>query len=193
MSRLKSIFARSKLFFQKKNCKPIEISIPSDLNKPANVLVCLPSKQRELTIIRQLLPDIASAFSDSEIYLLASPGSSVYDIFPRKGYRIMTPTSQHLTWSGLPKKAYMASLAQRKIDIIFDLNLYTNYFAQYILLSFPKAIRIGKGNHLGSPFYNLEVKTRFLRDEKNIFKSIITTVDRLRHPPKPIVMDGTAE
>ncbi len=193
MSRLKDIIARNKLFFLKKKCTPGEISIPRDLVQPSNVLVCLPARQRELTIIRQLLPNLSGAFADSEIYLLASPGSSVYDIFPRKGYRIMTPTSQHLTWSGLPKKSYMASLKERKFDILFDLNLYTNYFAQYVLLSFPEAIRIGKGNHLGSPYYNLEVKTRFLRDEKNIYKSIIATVDRLRHPPQPAAMDETAE
>jgi len=133
-------------------------------------------------MIKQFLPDLSRTFAEAEINLMASPGSSGYDIFPRKGYRIMTPTSQHISWCGLASKRYLKLLRENMYDLILDFNLSQNYFSQSILLAFPKAIKIGKGNSLGPPYYNLEIKTKFIRDEKNIYKSIITTIDKLKNP-----------
>lgn len=175
-----------------RNYQPFPISLPGDLAKIKNVLVCLPPDQRELTMIKQFLPDLSRAFAESEIYLMASPGSSVYDIFPRKGYRIMTPTANHVSWCGLASKRYVKLLRENTYDLILDFNLSPNYFSQSILLSFPKAIRIGKGNSLGTPYYNLEIKTKFIRDEKNIYKSIIATIDRLKNPA-PTDFDKTTK
>lgn len=192
MTRLKNILARSRLSLLRRKYVPAAIAIPEDMVNCKNVLICLPPGQRELTMIKQLLPELSRIFSESEIYLLAAPGSSVYNIFPRKGYRILTPTSQHLTWSGLPGKSYLASLRETGFTVILDLNLRQHYFSQAVLLSFPEAIKIGRANHLGLPFYNLEIKTRYLRDEKNIYKSIIATVDRIKNP-SPVNAEGTRE
>ena len=158
------------------------ITIPNDIISARNILVLLPPGQRELTMIKDMLPDITRVFSGGEIYILASPGSTVYSIFPRKGYRIMTPTSQHLDWSGLPHRSFIKSLEETGFDVLLDLNLGVNYFSQAILLSFTRALKIGRGNHLGTPYYNLEIKSRYIRDEKNIYKSIITTIDRIKNP-----------
>ena len=132
-------------------------------------------------MIKLLLPDLSRIFAESEIYLLAPPGSRVYDIFPRKGYRIMTPSADHVGWSGLASKKYIRLLRENKYDLIFDLNLAPNNLTQSILLAFPGAVRIGKGNSIGAPYYNLEIKTKFIRDEKNIYKSMISTVDKLKN------------
>jgi hypothetical protein len=131
-------------------------------------------------MIKPFLPDLSRVFSKSEIYLMAAPGSTVYDIFPRKGYRIMTPSSKHVSWSGMATRKYVELLRKNDYKVILDLNLRANYFVQSILLAFPKAIKIGRGNILGSPYYNLEIKTRFIRDEKNIYRSIIETIDNLK-------------
>jgi hypothetical protein len=171
--------ARFKLRLMANKFVPGDITLPSDLNEVQSVLVCLPPQQRELTMVKHLLPDVTNAFAQAQIYLLASPGSRIYDIFPRKGYYILTPTAKHLTISGLPRSSYIQLLNEHKYDLILDMNLGINYFAQAILLSYPKAIRVGKANHLGQPFFNLEIKTRYLRDEKNIYKSMIETVHRL--------------
>lgn len=179
MASFKEYMARFKLRLMANKFVPGDIMLPSDLTKVESVLVCLPPQQRELTMVKNLLPDISKTFSKAQIYLLASPGSRIYDIFPRKGYYILTPTARHLTFSGLPKKNYIELLNEHKYDLILDMNLGINYFAQAILLSYSKAIRVGKANHLGQPFYNLEIKTRYLRDEKNIYKSLIETVSRL--------------
>ena len=192
MTRLKNILARFKLSLIRRKYVPASIAVPEDMINCKNVLICLPPGQRELTMVKQLLPELSRVFSESEIYRLAAPGSSVYSIFPRKGYRILTPTSQHLTWSGLPKKAYLAGLHETGYKVILDMNLNRHYFSQAILLSFPGAIKIGRANHLGTPFYNLEIKTRYLRDEKNIYKSIIATVDRIKNPAV-VNADGTVE
>lgn len=179
MAGFKDYMARFKIRLMANKFVPGEIMLPSDLNKIESVLVCLPPEQRELTMVKNLLPDVTKTFSQAQIYLLASPGSRIYDIFPRKGYFILTPTARHLTISGLPKKNYIELLNEHKYNLILDMNLDINYFAQAVLLSYPKAIRVGKANHLGHPFFNLEIKTRYLRDEKNIYKSMIETVNRL--------------
>jgi len=182
LKRLKKILAGFRLSMLKKRQEMSPITIPDDIVAARHILVLLPPGQRELTMIKDMLPEITRVFSNGEIYILASPGSSVYNIFPRKGYRIMTPTSQHLDWSELPKKNYIKTLEEIGFDVIIDLNLGVNYFSQAILLSFGRALKIGRGNHLGTPFYNLEIKSRYIRDEKNIYKSIITTIDRIKNP-----------
>jgi hypothetical protein len=177
--------ARFRLKVACKKFTPREISLPSDLSNVQCIMVCLPGGQRELTMVKNFLPELTRIFARAKIYLLASPGSSIYDIFPRKGYYIMTPTSKHLNWCGLPSRDYIKSLKENKYDLILDTNLRINYFAQMLLLSFPGAIRVGRANHLGQPYYNLEIKTRYIRDERNIYKSMIETLDRLINFGRP--------
>jgi len=62
------------------------------------------------------------------------------------------------------------------------MNLGVNYFARSTLLAYPDKIRIGRAHNIGRPYYNLEIKTRYLRDERNIYKSMIETIDRLINP-----------
>lgn len=171
-----------KLRMKRRHYQSAPISLPDDLRRLKNILICLPPGQRELTMIKQFLPDLSKTFAESEIYLMASPGSTVYDIFPRKGYRIMTPSTDHVGWNGLASKKYIALLRENKYDLILDLNLAPNSFVQSVLLEFPKAIKVGKGNSLGAPYYNIEIKTKFIRDEKNIYRSIISTIDKLKNP-----------
>ncbi len=182
MESLKKILAGAKLRMMLRSYQSAVISLPGDLRNCRNVLVCLPPEQRELTMIKGLLPDISRIFSESEIYLMASPNSTIYDIFPRKGYRIMTPTSQHLTWSGLASRIYIKQLRETNYNLILDLNLTSSSFARSILLAFPEAIKIGRSNVLGTPYYNIEIKTKFIRDAKNIYRSMIDTIDRLKNP-----------
>jgi hypothetical protein len=152
------------------------LSFPSDLMKPKHILVCLPGGLRELTLVKQFLPAISQLFKPADITLLALPGVKVYDIYPRKGFQILTPSHDQITWTGLPKKGFMATLAEHKFDTILDLNFKPTNFTSAVLLKFPNAIRIGRGNHLGPPFYNLEIKTKYLRDERNIYRSLLSTL-----------------
>jgi hypothetical protein len=85
------------------------------------------------------------------------------------------------TWSGLAKKAYIDTIKGLKIDLLLDLNLEASHFTSSILLNFPDAIRVGRGNHRGNPFYNLEIKTKYLRDEKNIYRSMLETLSVLKN------------
>lgn len=167
------------IFFAKRRFKSGEINLPDDINLVTSLLVLLPPGQRELTMIKNLLPEMNKTFPGAKICLLASPGSTIYNIFPRRGFYILTPASNQLSWGGTAKKEYIAKLKEDKFDMLLDMNLETNYFSQGILLAFPDAIRVGPANRLGQPYYNLEIKTRFLRDEKNIYKSMIETVNRL--------------
>ena len=182
MKGIRNLLARLRLRLLCRKYRPSVISLPGGLRNLKNILVCLPSGQRELTMVKQFLPDLSRIFAESEIYLMASPGSSVYDIFPRKGYRIMTPSSDHVDWKGLASRKYLRLLKENEYGLILDFNLSPNYFSQSVLLSFPDAVRIGKGNSLGAPYYNLEIKTRYIRDEKNIYKSMVSTIDKLKNP-----------
>lgn len=154
-------------------------SIPDDLLKTKHILVCLPGGLRELTLVKQFLPTITSLFRQSDIMLLAMPGIQVTDIYPRKGFQIITPSMDQLGWSGLPKRSFLNTLQGYNFDMVLDMNLEESMFTATVLLSVPKAIRVGRGNYLGKPFYNLEIKTKYLRDERNIYRSMLETLGNL--------------
>ena len=154
-------------------------NIPSDLLKTRHILVCLPGGLRELTLVKQFLPTISTLFRQSDITLLAMPGIQVTDIYPRKGFQIITPSMDQLGWSGLPKRTFLSTLHGYNFDMVLDMNLEQSMFTATVLLNVPKAIRVGRGNHLGKPFYNLEIKTKYLRDERNIYRSMLETLGNL--------------
>ena len=173
---LRAIVGSMQIGIQKKRVEGRILSFPADLQKPKHILVCLPEALRELTLVKQFLPAITHLFKPADITLLALPGVKVHDIYPRKGFQILTPATDQVTWSGLPKKSYLAMLTEHKFDTILDMNLKESLFTSTVLLCFPKAVRIGRGNHLGPPFYNLEIKTKYLRDERNIYRSLLSTL-----------------
>jgi hypothetical protein len=152
---------------------------PADLLTPKQVLICLPGGLRELTLVKQFLPEISSLFRGASVSLLAMPGVKVHDIYPRRGYQILTPSADQLRWSGVPKRSFLETLKGYGFDLLLDLNLEFSYFTAGVLLSFPSAIRVGRGNHLGPPFYNIEIKTRYLRDERNIYRSLLETLEHI--------------
>jgi hypothetical protein len=180
---LRDFMARMQIRYLKKQVQGRQMSIPGDLLSPKRILVCLPGGLRELTMVKQLLPAITQLFKSADITLLALPGVKVYDIYPRKGFQILTPSLDQVTWAGLPKKGFLATLSERRFDAILDLNLETSSFISTVLLKFPDAIRIGRGNHLGTPFYNLEIKTKYLRDERNIYRSLLATLAAMMNRP----------
>jgi len=184
LKKFRHIITRIILYFARRRFKSGEISLPEDLKMVASLLVCLPPGQRELTMIKNLLPQMNKIFAGAKICLLASPGSRIYNIFPRRGFHIFTPSNRELSWGGMATGEYLEKLKQEKFEMVLDMNLDTNYFAQGILLAFPDAVRVGPANRLEAPYYNLEIKTRYLRDEKNIYKSMVETIDRLINPEK---------
>jgi hypothetical protein len=183
----KSFFAALQLQHLKSRMPDVQLSFPTDLLRPGHLLVCLPSELRELTLVKQFLPTISFLFKPGDITLLAMPGVKVYDIYPRKGFQILTPSMDQLAWTGLPKKGFLKSLTEHRFDTVLDMNLKPSPFTSTILLNFPNAIRIGRGNHLGSPYYNLEIKTKFLRDERNIYRSLLETLGTIMNKQ----VDGT--
>jgi hypothetical protein len=190
---LKTFVARLKLNQLKSKVDTEVFDFPAVLFRPKRVLVCLPSSLRQLTIVKQFLPALTDLFKPAEITLLPTPGMKITDIFPRKGFNILSPTLDQVSWSGLPKKSYLRTLQSYHFDLLLDLNLEVSLFTSSVLLSFPKALRIGRGNHLGRPFYNLEIKTKYLRDERNIYRSLLETLRLLKNSRsgRPIGVSGT--
>ncbi|MDZ4723469.1 MAG: hypothetical protein SGI97_06160 [candidate division Zixibacteria bacterium] len=160
----------------RKQMQPTSRSFPGDLMVTKHILVCLPPGLRELTLVKQFLPQLASLFKTADITLLAVPGVQVTDIYPRKGFHLLTPAMDQLTWAGLPKPTFLKSLQEYKFDLVMDLSLEQTNFTSTVLLHFPNAVRIGRGNHIGEPFYNLEIKSKYLRDERNIYRSLLETL-----------------
>ena len=179
MKRFKALVGRWQLRKLKKQMQSHEHSFPTDLLSPKRILVCLPGTLRELTLVKQFLPMVSSLYRSATITLLTIPGVKVHDIYPRRGYQILTPTTDQLSWSGVPSKSYLTSLREAKFDMVIDLNLERSFFTSAVLLNFPEAIRVGRGNHLGNPYYNLEIKTKYLRDERNIYRSLLETLGTL--------------
>jgi hypothetical protein len=177
----RDIVASYKIKQIRNRMEPADIQFPHALKSPKHILICLPGNLRELTLVKQLLPNITDLFKPADIVLLSMPGIKVNDIFPRKGFQILSPSPEQITWSGLAKKAYIDTIKGLKIDLLLDLNLEASHFTSSILLNFPDAIRVGRGNHRGNPFYNLEIKTKYLRDEKNIYRSMLETLSVLKN------------
>ena len=180
----KSMVGRIQLRQMRNKMEPESVVFPGSLAGPKHILVCLPGGLRELTLLKQFLPEIKGLFKAAEISLLSLPGVRVYDMYPRKGFHILSPTADHMTWAGLPKKSYIKTLKEFGFDLILDLNLSATLFTSGILLNFPAAVRVGRGNHLGEPFYNLEIKTRYLRDERNIYRSMLRTLSTIKNATK---------
>jgi len=178
---IKSFVANMKVRQIARRMKPEAVRFPEALQTPRHILVCLPGGLRELTLVKQFLPSITDLFKPADIVLLSMPGVRVTDIFPRKGFQILSPTPDQITWSGLPKKSYLDMLKDLKIDLVLDLNFDTSNFTSSILLSFPRAVRIGRGNHRGDPYYNLEIKTKYLRDERNIYRSLLDIIGGIKN------------
>ena len=178
---IKNFVASLKIRQLRKHMEPRDFVFPNAVQNPKHILVCLPGGLRELTLVKQFLPNIAELFKPADIVLLSMPGIKVTDIFPRKGFQILSPSTEQLSWSGLAKKTFIDQLKDLKIDVVLDLNLQTSSFTSSILLNFPEALRIGRGNHRGNPFYNLEIKTKYLRDERNIYRTILDTISIMKN------------
>ena len=188
---LRSLVGRIKLNRLKNRMEPQQLVFPSSLTRPKHILVCLPGGLRELTLLKQFLPTIKEMFKATEITLLSQPGVRVNDIYPRKGFHILSPSADQTTWTGLPKKSYIKMLKEYEFDLVLDLNLKPSPFTSAILLSFPSAVRVGRGNQLGRPFYNLEIKTRYLRDERNIYRSMLKTLSIIKSAGNPSSVGST--
>ena len=178
---VKNFVASLKLRQLRKNMEPQDFVFPDAVQHPKHILVCLPGGLRELTLVKQFLPTITELFKPADIVLLSMPGIKVTDIFPRKGFQILSPSSDHLSWSGLAKNTFIDKLKDLKFDVVLDLNLQSSSFTSSILLNFPEALRIGRGNHRGNPYYNVEIKTKYLRDERNIYRSILDTISIMKN------------
>lgn len=179
---LRAFFASARIGWEKRQSDPAEFSFPRSVTESQQVLICLPQGLRELTLVKPFLPEMADMFAPAEMYLLATPGSHVANVFPRKGYRILAPGNAQRSWSGLPKPSYLETLNKNSFDLIIDLNLRDNPFVACVLLSFDDCVKVGCGNHLGRPFYNLEIRTAYLRDERNIYRSFVDTLAQLKSP-----------
>ncbi|HSH00774.1 MAG TPA: hypothetical protein VLB27_12015, partial [candidate division Zixibacteria bacterium] len=55
-------------------------------------------------------------------------------------------------------------------------------FVAMALLSFRDCVKIGISEHLGDPFYNLQIRTNYLRDERNIYRSFVDAIAQLKDP-----------
>ncbi len=181
----KRFVAQVKLTQLRRRMDSATFQFPDALRTPKQILVCMPGELRELTLLKQFLPDIRDLFKPATVTLLSMPGLQIADIFPRKGFNVLTPSADQMSWSGLAKRSYIDFLRNYKFDIVLDLNLEPSQFTSSVLLQYPEALRIGRGNHLGQPFYNLEIKTRYLRDERNIYRSLIETLKLLKDGRPP--------
>lgn len=175
---IKTLMARTALVRAASKTKSAPLSLPLEfLGK--SLLVLLPAEQRELTVVKQILPDITKIFGDRDVYMLAYPGTHIESIFPSKGFRYISPGKSGMSWTGLPTGAFLGKLKSHKFDYIFDTNLTRNIFTARILLEFPHAVRFGNSGGLGLPYLNLEIKTKFLRDRSQIYRSILDVIAHL--------------
>ena len=175
---IKSLAAKIYLNRLSARLQPTPLSLPLKL-KGKSLLVLLPESQRDLTIVKQILPEITHLFGDDSVFLLAAPQTKVRSIFPSKGFHIITPGKSAVNWCHLPAQSFLDKLKKKNFDYVFDTNLDENRFAARILLSFPSAVRFGSKGRLGLPYLNLEVKTKFLRDRRLIYRSILEVVGNI--------------
>lgn len=177
---IKSLMAKAALARAASKTKSSPLSLPLEFSGKS-LLVLLPPEQRDLTVVKQILPDITGVFGDRSVYLLAHPGTQIESMFPSKGFRYISPGKSGINWSGLPTRSFLDKLKSHTFDYIFDTNLTDNIFAARILLEFPQAVRFGSSGGLGLPYLNLEIKTKFLRDRRQIYRSVLSVIAHLAH------------
>lgn len=177
---IKSLMAKAVLSRAASKTKSAPLSLPLEFSGKS-LLVLLPGEQRELTVVKQILPDITAVFGNQQVYMLSSIGVQIESIFPSKGFRYISAGKSAIKWSGLPSHSFLEKLRKHKFDYIFDTNLSENVFAARVLLEFPQAVRFGNSGYLGLPYLNLEIKTKFLRDRRQIYRSILDVVAKLAH------------
>ena len=158
LNKLKHVVADWQLRRVRLRTDSAMLSFPDDLRSPKHVLVLLPAGLRELTLVKQFLPTITHLFKPADISLLSMPGVRLHDIYPRKGFQILSPTLEHLMWSGMPKRSYLQTLAEQKYDTIVDLNLEPCHFTSAVLLSFPNAVRMVAATSSATRFTTLKSK-----------------------------------
>lgn len=175
---IKTLMAKAALVRAASKTRSAPLSLPLEFDGKS-LLVLLPSEQRELTVVKQILPEITKIFGDRNVYMLAFPGTHIESIFPSKGFRYISPGRSGMNWAGLPTGSLLDKLRSNKFDYVFDTNLTQNIFAARILLEFPGAVRFGNSGGLGLPYLNLEIKTKFLRDRSQIYRSILNVIGHL--------------
>ncbi len=173
----KALIARLSLLRASARVKPEPLSLPLTL-MGKKILVLLPPEQKDLTVIKQILPDLIRLFGDNSVHLLAYPDTQVRSIFPSKGLHIISPSKSVMNWYHLPTREYMEKLSSEKFNYVFDTNLEQNRFAARLLLLFPAAVRFGSSG-LGQPYINLEIKTKYLRDRRLIYRSILEVLENI--------------
>jgi hypothetical protein len=156
------------------------LSLPFTL-KGKSILVLLPNSHVDLTVFKQMLPRITALFGENNVYLLTCPDIEVQSILPSKGLRIITPSKSSVNWFRLPTQSFLAKLKKWDFDFVFDANLQENKFAARVLLTFPNAVRFGCNGRLGHPYLNLEIKTRYLRDRRLIYRSLLEVLRDIAH------------
>ena len=157
------------------------VSVPLSL-KGKTILVLLPDNHADLTVFKQTLPNITRLFGDNNVYLLACPDIEVQSILPSKGLRIITPSRSSVNWFRLPTQNFLDKLRKWDFDFVFDANLDENKFAARVLLNFPRAVRFGCNGLLGHPYLNLEIKTKYLRDRRLIYRSMLEVLRDISQP-----------
>ncbi len=178
---IKSLAARFCLSRASSKLNLNPLSLPLSL-KGKSLLVLLPAVQADLTVVKQFLPKITELFGENNVYLLAHPSIDVRSIFPSKGIRIISPSRSSVNWCLLPSQSFLEKLKKWDFDYIFDTNLEENSFAAMILLNFPRAVRFGSNGRMGLPYLNLEVKTKYLRDSRLIYRSILEVLTNISQP-----------
>ncbi len=178
---IKSVMAKLVLKRASARLDTEPLSVPL-LLQGKTVLVLLPAIQSDLTVFKQVLPSLTDLFGENNVYLLACPDIEVRSILPSKGLRIITPSKSSVNWFRLPTSSFLQKLRKWNFDYIFDTNLSENEFAARILLNFPRAVRFGCNGRLGHPYLNLEIKTRYLRDRRLIYRSILEVLRGISQP-----------
>lgn len=174
----KALWAKMSLSRTASRICSVPLSLPLQLaGRP--LLVLLPDRQRDLTVVKQVLPDIIRLFGEDAVHLLAPPLSEIESIFPSKGIKIISPGRNTVNWCGLPTRPFLDRLRGQRFDYLFDTNLEDNPFASCILLQFPTAVRFGAAGRLGLPYLNLEIKTRYLRDRGLVYHCILEVMEHL--------------
>lgn len=181
---IKSMAARFSLMRASSRTDSAPVILPLNL-QDKSLLVLLPATQSDLTLIKQVLPDVTRLFGQESVHLLAAPDTNVRTIFPSKGFRIISPSRSAVNWCKLPTSSFLCKLDEHKFDYIFDTNLENNTFAARVLLNFPNAVRFGCNGRLGTPYLNLEIKTKFLRDRRLIYRSMLEVISNISKTTAP--------
>jgi hypothetical protein len=178
-----------KLYFKCRRIKskwqpPHYINIGKELQQAKHVLLCFPSDRNGHQFAQEQLDEFRKIFQDARLTILHNADQNLRNI---PGFcHVIGYGEQDFNAFGLPKKTFIKSVLDTKIDVFFDLNQNKNTQATLFACYSNAKLCIGF-DHENSSFYNFVIRFRITQSWQEAFSILFKVVLGIQNRPAQVV------